>query len=94
MSAPRISALIAGNSLRASTAALTKKDMKPSLTPCFSWNRSRCWFRRRMTTDISISLNVVSRAAVVLGVNQPLSDSPPDQAHGDDLFWRSSIAAG
>ncbi len=44
--------------------ALTKKDMNPSLTPNFSRNTSLCSLRSVITADMSISLNVVSSAAV------------------------------
>src|SRR5215467_14975197 len=63
MSSPRTSALTSGNACSASTDALTKKDIRPSRTPCFFWNVSPYDDRRFLTADILISLNVVSSAA-------------------------------
>src|SRR6056297_2818917 len=64
MLSSRISALTAGNRRNASTAALAKNDMKPSLTPCFSWNASLYRFRISITGCMLTSLNVVNSAAV------------------------------
>ncbi len=61
---PRTSALIWGICCNASMAALTKNDVSPSLTWCFFWKFSWCAARSPWTADISISLNVVSSAAV------------------------------
>src|SRR4029453_9412434 len=64
MSSPSISALTAGTSFKAWTAALTKKPMKPSLTPYRFSKASRYSLRNCMTALMSTSLNVVSMAAV------------------------------
>ena len=61
---PRISAFTAGNARSASTAAFTKKDMKPSFTPCFARNASPCCSRSASTRAMSTSLKVVRIAAV------------------------------
>ena len=53
-----------GNALSAPTAALTKNDEKPRLTPCFSWKASFRRARSASTAVMSISLKVVSIAAV------------------------------
>ena len=56
--------LIDGTALRASTTDLTKKDMKPSFTPCLLVNSSCISLRSAMTPLMSHSLNVVRIAAV------------------------------
>ncbi len=45
-------------------AALTKKDMKASLIACLSRKASPCLWRSLMIADMSISLNVVSKAVL------------------------------
>src|SRR6516162_1472290 len=64
MSSPSISALTAGISFSATIAALRKMDMKPSRTPCFLSKLSRWRSRTAIASVISISLKVVSIAAV------------------------------
>jgi hypothetical protein len=64
MSLPSTLALMTGYFFSAATAALTKKLMKPSLTPCsfsnFSWN----FLRISITGAMFTSLNVVRMAFV------------------------------
>ena len=67
--------------------------MKPSLMPYFSSNSCLCSLRSAITADMSTSLNVVSRAGVVLGLDQPLGDAPADRAHRHDFFL-AAVAAG
>ena len=64
ISSPSISALTAGNSFSAATAAFTKKLMKPSFWPCRFSNASLYSARSPITAPISTSLKVVSIAAV------------------------------
>src|SRR5438132_853850 len=64
MSLPSIDAFNAGNFLSACTAALTKKPMKPSLTPCSFSKRSLYLLRSSMIGCMLTSLNVVRIAAV------------------------------
>src|SRR5882762_6269494 len=64
MSLPSTDALTIGYFFSAATAALTKNDMKPSLTPCSFSNRSLYLLRRSMTGCMLTSLNVVRMAAV------------------------------
>jgi hypothetical protein len=45
-----------GHFLQRVDAALVKKDMKPSRTPCFFSNRSLYWLRSAMTSVMSTSL--------------------------------------
>ena len=59
-------ALISGTSLRASTQALTKKDMNPSETPWRFWKASLYRERISMARAMSISLKVVSMAVLCL----------------------------
>jgi len=63
MCGSRYSAFTWGTARRASTAARTKNDMKPSFTPYRSWNTSLNLARSAITADMSTSLKVVSRAA-------------------------------
>src|SRR5450759_898699 len=63
MSVPSTEALTIGNFCNASTAALTKNDEKPSLTPCFFSNASLYRLRRSITGCILTSLKVVRIAA-------------------------------
>src|SRR6185312_2888030 len=62
MSPPSRRALTSGNARSASTAALTKTDMKPSFTPCFFSKRSLYRVRKSMRFERSASLKVVSVA--------------------------------
>ncbi len=64
MSLPSIEALTVGKRFSASTAAFTKKDMKPSFTPCFFSKPSLYFARTSITALRSTSLNVVSCACV------------------------------
>ena len=64
MSPPSMTPLTAGTCCSADTAPLTKADMKPSFTPCFSRKASLYSLRRPMMPDMSTSLNVVSIAYV------------------------------
>src|SRR3989344_2796095 len=64
MSWPSIEALTSGKCRSASTAALTKNDMKPRRTPCSCSKRSRCRVRNSITGCMFTSLNVVRIAAV------------------------------
>src|SRR6516164_7510108 len=64
MSVPSISALTAGMSFNACTAAFTKNPIKPSFTPCFFSKASRYSRLSCITALMSTSLNVVSIAAV------------------------------
>ncbi len=56
--------LMPGETLSASTTAFTKKDMKPSFTPCRLRNSSCISLRSPMTVLMSHSLKVVRMAAV------------------------------
>ena len=67
-SSPSIRELIEGIAWSASTTALMKKLMKPSLTPCFFVNSSWSSLRRAITALISHSLNVVRMAAVCCAI--------------------------
>ncbi|EAL59739.1 hypothetical protein WwSim0249 [Wolbachia endosymbiont of Drosophila simulans] len=64
ISSPEISALISGISFSACTAAFIKNDIKPSFIPYFFSKASLYFVLRSMTFFMSISLNVVSIAAV------------------------------
>jgi hypothetical protein len=64
MVSPRISPFTWGIILSASMAAFTKNDMNPMRMPYFFSKESLYSFRSAMTFDMSISLNVVSSAAV------------------------------
>ena len=64
MSLPSTLALMTGNFLSACTAALTKKDMKPSLTPCSLTKASWNFLRSSMTGAMFTSLKVVRMALV------------------------------
>src|SRR5512135_1649148 len=64
MSLPSTEALTTGYFFSAATAALTKKDMKPSLTPCSFSNLSLYLLRKSITGCMLTSLNVVRIAAV------------------------------
>ena len=46
-----------------------------------------------MTADMSISLNVVNKAAL-LRLDQSLGDAPADQGHGHDFFLARPRAGG
>lgn len=59
-----MTALTTGWSWSANAAALTKGDMKPSLTPCFLAKASLYLFRIWITLVMSTSLKVVSMAYV------------------------------
>src|SRR4051812_7142085 len=87
MSSPRTSALTCGNARSASTAALTKNDMKPSLTPCFFWNASPQLVRRSATALMSTSLNVVSSAVCCVASTSRLAI-----ARRHMLMWTISSA--
>mmetsp|Transcript_5540 Transcript_5540/g.14380 ORF Transcript_5540/g.14380 Transcript_5540/m.14380 type:complete len:311 (+) Transcript_5540:345-1277(+) len=64
MSLPSITPFTAGTCFKASAAALTNTDMKPSFTPCFSWKISLYCFLNCIMLVMSISLKVVSMAKV------------------------------
>ena len=64
MSLPSTLALTTGNFFSACTAALTKKDMKPSFTPCSFSKRSLYFARISITGAMLTSLKVVRMAAV------------------------------
>ena len=70
MSFPSTEALSTGNFLRACTAALTKKLMKPSFTPCSFSKRSCMRLRMSMTGAMLISLKVVRMALVDCDCNK------------------------
>src|SRR5260221_104695 len=59
MSLPSIEALTTGYFFSACTAALAKKDMKPSLTPCSFSKRSWYFLRNSITGAMFTSLKVV-----------------------------------
>src|SRR5437588_2269706 len=60
--------LTTGTALSASTHALTKKDISPSLTPFFLVNSSCAFLRNSCTALMSHSLNVVRIAAVCCAI--------------------------
>src|SRR5438067_2014603 len=64
MSLPSTEAFRIGYFFSAATAAFTKKDMKPSLTPCSFSNLSLYLLRRSMTGAMLTSLKVVRIALV------------------------------
>ncbi len=67
--------------MRASTAARTKKLMKPSLTPCLAWNFSLYCLRRSITAPMSTSLKVVRMAAVDWAWSEALGDAAAQRRH-------------
>ncbi len=74
-------ALTAGKACKASTAALTKKLMKPRPTPCFFWKVSLYLTRRAMT---ALQVRFVERrqdGGVLLGGEQSFGDARPDGRH-------------
>ena len=70
MSLPSTEAFKTGNFFKAWTAALTKKLIKPNLTPCSFSKRSCIRLRISMTGAILISLNVVKIALVDCDCNK------------------------
>ena len=60
---PRCGCSLSGYSWRAFTAALTKKDMKPSFALYLAWKSSPNALRIRMSSSMSTSLKVVRWAA-------------------------------
>ena len=64
MSSPSMEAFTAGYFFSAATAALTKKDMKPSLTPFLATKASWYFLRSAITARMFTSLKVVSMAAL------------------------------
>ena len=64
MSSPSMAAFTAGYFFSASTAALTKKDMKPSLMPFLATKASWYFLRSAITARMFTSLKVVSMAAL------------------------------
>src|SRR5450830_1569520 len=64
MSLPSTDALTIGYFFNAATAALTKNDIKPSLTPCSFSNLSLYLLRNSITGAMLTSLNVVKIALV------------------------------
>ena len=65
MSLPSTDALMIGYFFSAATAALTKKLMKPSLTPCSFSKRSWNFLRMSISGAMFTSLNVVRMALVL-----------------------------
>mmetsp|Transcript_45841 Transcript_45841/g.74795 ORF Transcript_45841/g.74795 Transcript_45841/m.74795 type:complete len:200 (+) Transcript_45841:918-1517(+) len=64
MSFPSITAFTLGISIKTLEEALMKADIKPNLTLCFFWKSSLYFSRSSIKFVISISLKVVSMAAV------------------------------
>src|SRR5262249_30433903 len=81
MSVPSTWALTTGKALRASTAALTKKDMKPRATPCFFWKASLWRGPPAPTAGTSPPLEGVRMAAGGAGVDEAGGDALAEAAH-------------
>jgi hypothetical protein len=93
MSVPRTSALTLGNCFRASTAAFTKKDMKPSLIEYFFTNASWYCSRSSLTAVMSTSLKVVSSAAVCWASTRRSAMRRRSVVIGTISSWRPSCRA-
>src|SRR5256885_963037 len=97
MSLPSTEALSTGYFFRACTAALTKKDMKPSLVPCSLVKASWNFLRRSITGAMFTSLNVVRMALVDCDCSRRSATRARRRLMGTRCSGRplrSSLAAG
>ena len=94
MSLPSIEALTTGNFFSASTAAFTKKDMKPSFTPCF-FSKPSLYFARSVHHGLEVDL--VERGELrlrVLRLEQALGDARAQARHRHALILSAGGAGG
>ncbi len=87
-------ALTAGTAFNASTTALTKNDMKPSLTPFFFAKSPDIVRRSAITADMSTSLNVVSIAACCCACNKRSAMRAPRRVMGTRCSSRKTPPRG